>query len=461
MAIVVESKTGPLMQRLLKERILLLDGAMGTMIQAEKLSEADFRGEQFANHPCDLQGCNDLLCVTQPQIIENIHCQFLKAGSDIIETNSFNSTSISLADYQLESEVHAINTAAAQVARRAVDRFNALTPEKPRFVAGSLGPTNRTASMSPDVNNPGFRAVTFDQLVESYTEEIDGLIEGGVDLLLPETTFDTLNLKACLFAIETYFEEHGIDLPVMVSATITDASGRTLSGQTLAAFWNSVSHARLLSVGLNCALGPAQMRPFVEELSQFSNIAVSCHPNAGLPNEFGEYDESPEYMAKVLRDFAENGWVNIVGGCCGTTPEHIRVIGEAIEKLQPRECPLLPKLSRFSGLEPFEIRPESNFTMIGERTNVTGSRRFARLIKEEKYEEALSVARQQVENGANVIDVNMDEGLLDSEKVMATFLNLIASEPEISRVPIMVDSSKWSVIEAGLKCVQGKAIEFH
>ena len=458
MSATVQMTTQQRLEHLLADRILLLDGAMGTMIQQHPLDEASFRGERFADHPTDLKGCNDLLSLTQPHIIEEIHRQFLKAGCDILETNTFNSTSISMADYQLESEVYAINKASAEIARKVADEFTALTPDKPRFVAGSLGPTNRTASMSPDVNDPGFRAVDFDDLVESYTEQIAGLVDGGVDILLPETTFDTLNLKACLFAIDAYFEQHGITLPVMISVTITDASGRTLSGQTLTAFWNSVSHANVLSVGLNCALGPDQMRPYVEEMSRITEIAVSCHPNAGLPNEFGEYDETPEQMADILRDFAESGWVNIVGGCCGSTPEHLRAIAEAIKDVPPRRRPTVANYSRFSGLEQYEIRPESTFTMVGERTNVTGSRRFARLIREEDYEAALSVARQQVESGANLLDVNMDEGLLDSEKVMVTFLNLIASEPEIARVPIMIDSSKWSVIEAGLKCVQGKAV---
>jgi len=442
----------------LSERILVLDGAMGTMIQARRLDESDFRGAQFADHPCDLMGCNDLLCLTQPEIIEDIHRLFLEAGADILETNTFNSTSISLADYQLQSHVYAINKAGAEIARRAADRISAKTPERPRFVAGSIGPTNRTASMSSDVNNPGFRAVTFDELVATYSEQISGLVDGGVDILMPETTFDTLNLKAGLFAIESFFEEHQMRLPVMISVTITDASGRTLSGQTLEAFWNSVSHANAMSVGINCALGGETMRPYVEELSNICSAFVSCHPNAGLPNEFGEYDETPEQTAQILREFTENGWINIIGGCCGTTPDHIRAIAEAVKDLPPRTRPRLPRLSRFSGLEPFAIHPDSTFVMIGERTNVTGSRRFARLITDEKYEEAIRVARQQVEDGANLIDVNMDEGLLDSEQIMTTFLNLIAAEPDIARVPIVIDSSKWSVIEAGLKCVQGKAI---
>ena len=445
------------LERLLSSRLLVLDGAMGTMIQSRQLGERDFRGRQFADHPMDLKGCNDLLCVTQPAVIAEIHSQFLDAGADILETNTFNSTSISLADYQLASEVFAINRAAAQIARKEADAFTAATPEKPRFVAGSMGPTNRTASMSADVNNPAHRAVTFDDLVAAYTDQITGLVDGGVDFLLAETTFDTLNLKACLFAMDRYFEDHGISLPVMISVTIADASGRTLSGQTLDAFWTSVSHANPLSVGINCSLGGEMMRPYVEELSDICSAFVSCHPNAGLPNEFGRYDEAPDRTAAVLREFAQNGWVNIVGGCCGTTPDHIRAIAKAVDGLPARKRPTLPQYSAYSGLERFVIRPESTFVMVGERTNVAGSRRFARLIREGHYEEAVSIARQQIENGANLIDVNMDEALLDGEKEMTTFLNLIAAEPEIARVPVMIDSSKWSVLEAGLKCVQGKA----
>jgi len=453
-----QQTTRQVLEKILDERILVLDGAMGTMIQDENLTEADFRGTRFADHPCDLKGCNDLLCLTKPELIYDIHRKFFLAGADIVETNTFNSTSISMADYQLESVVYDLNRAAAELARKAADEISALQPDKPRFVAGSIGPTNRTASMSPDVNNPGFRAVSFDELVETYTEEISGLIDGGVDVLMPETTFDTLNLKACLFAIESYFEEHNVRLPVMISVTITDASGRTLSGQTVEAFWNSVAHANILSVGINCALGAEEMRGYVEELARVSPCYFSCHPNAGLPNEFGEYDDTPEHMAAVLKEFAASGWLNIVGGCCGTTPEHISAISEAVADEKPRERVSAVSASRLSGLEPLTISPESNFIMVGERTNVTGSRKFARLIREEKYDEALHVARQQVENGANIIDVNMDEGLLDSEKEMETFLHLIASEPDIARVPIMIDSSKFSVIERGLKCVQGKAI---
>ncbi len=446
------------LEELLLTRILVLDGAMGTMIQQHQLEEADFRGTQFANHPKELRGCNDLLSLTRPDIIEDIHRQYFEAGADIVETNTFNSTSISMAEYQLESAVTAINRAAAQIARRVADEFTERNPDKPRFVAGSIGPTSRAASLSPDVNDPGFRAVTFDQLVASYREQVEALIDGGVDILFPETTFDTLNLKACLFAISQFFDDRGITLPVMISATITDASGRTLSGQTVEAFWNSVSHFPALSVGLNCALGADRMRPYVEELARIAPCFVSCHPNAGLPNEFGGYDETPEHMRRLLCEFAENGWLNIVGGCCGTTPAHIRVIADAVQDLPPRPRPRVAHYSRFSGLEPLTLRPDSNFVIVGERTNVTGSKKFARLVRSGDYDAALEVARDQVASGANVLDINMDEALLDGEKAMATFLNLIAAEPDIARVPVMIDSSKWSVIEAGLKCVQGKSI---
>ncbi|MBM4124831.1 MAG: methionine synthase, partial [Nitrospira sp.] len=403
-------------------------------------------------------GCNDLLCITQPAIVEGVHCRFLEAGADIIETNTFNSTSISLADYKLESLAYDLNLAGATVARKAVEAVMAKDPSRPRFVAGAMGPTNRTASMSPDVNNPAFRAVSYDQLVEAYTEQVRGLMDGGVDLILAETVFDTLNLKAALFAIDQYFEAQGRSVPVMVSVTITDRSGRTLSGQTVEAFWNSISHMALLSVGINCALGAKEMRPYIEELASIAPVYISCYPNAGLPNAFGGFDETPDIMGEDLRDFASNGWLNIVGGCCGTTPAHIKAIAEAVRDLPPH-VPAAPEpYTRLSGLEPLTIRPESNFINIGERTNVTGSPAFAKLILSGDYEGALSVARQQVEGGAQIIDVNMDEGLLDSVQAMTTFLHLIASEPDISRVPIMIDSSKWSVIEAGLKCVQGKPI---
>jgi 5-methyltetrahydrofolate--homocysteine methyltransferase len=446
------------LEELLLTRILVLDGAMGTMIQQHQLEERDFRGTQFADHPKELRGCNDLLCLTRPDIIEDIHRQYFEAGADIVETNTFNAQSISMAEYRLESVVTAINRAAAQIARRVADEFTDRNPDKPRFVAGSIGPTSRAASLSPDVNDPGYRAVTFDQLVAAYREQVEGLIDGSVDILFPETTFDTLNLKACLFGISQVFDDRGITLPVMISATITDASGRTLSGQTVEAFWNSVAHFPALSVGLNCALGPDRMRPYLEELSQIAPCFVSCHPNAGLPNEFGGYDETPEHMGRLLLEFAENGWLNIVGGCCGTTPAHIRVIADGVQELPPRVRPRIAHYSRFSGLEPLTLRPDSNFVMVGERTNVTGSKKFSRLIRSGEYDAALEVAREQVANGANVLDINMDEALLDGEKAMTTFLNLIAAEPDIARLPVMIDSSKWSVIEAGLKCVQGKSI---
>ena len=448
--------TADKLKDLLSQRILVIDGAMGTMIQALKLDEAAFRGAQFKNHPRPLKGCNDLLVLTRPEAIENIHKQFLDAGADIIESNSFNSNAISMADYALESEVYAINLAAAKVARRAAER--ASTPEKPRFVAGAIGPTNRTASLSPDVNNPAFRATTFDELVAAYTEQVRGLVDGGVDLLLPETTFDTLNLKACLFAIEKFFTDKNIRLPVFASVTITDRSGRTLSGQTLEAFLTSVAHFDLAAVGLNCALGPEQMVPFVAEMARLSPLPVFAYPNAGLPNEFGAYDMGPEEFAKYFFEWAREGWLNLAGGCCGTTPEHIAAVARAVEGVEPRVPPERDGYTRLSGLENLTIRPDSNFIMIGERTNVAGSRRFARLIREEKYEDALAVAREQVEGGANILDVNMDEGMLDSANAMATFLNHIAANPEISRIPIMIDSSNFDVIEAGLKCVQGKSV---
>ncbi|RIK81056.1 MAG: methionine synthase [Planctomycetota bacterium] len=443
---------------LLEQRILLLDGAMGTMIQPLRFTEEQYRGKEFANHRHDLKGCNDLLVITQPDAIINIHREYLEAGADIVETNTFNAQAISMADYGLEGHIRAINLAAVECAKKAIAAVAPQTPDRPRFIAGSIGPANRTASISPDVNDPAFRNVTFDELVAAYYEQVDALIEGGVDLLLAETSFDTLNLKACLFAIEKCFEDRGTRLPVMASVTITDRSGRTLSGQTLEAFWVSISHADLLSVGINCAFGPDLMRPYVEELSGIAPVFISCHPNAGLPNEFGGYDLSPAEMAAILAEFADNGWLNIVGGCCGTTPAHIRAIGAAIRDKPPRIRPTPPKYTRLSGLEPLALRPDSNFLMIGERTNVTGSKAFARMIREERYDDALAVARGQVEAGANVIDINMDEGLLDSEAAMTRFLNLIASEPDICRVPVMIDSSKWSVIEPGLKCVQGKSI---
>lgn len=443
---------------LLEQKILILDGGMGTMLQSYKLSEADFRGERFANHPCDVKGNNDLLSLTQPQIIRDIHRAYFEAGADIVETNTFNGTSIAMADYQMEDLVYELNKVSAQLAREVADEFTASNPDKPRFVTGVLGPTNRTASISPDVNNPGFRNVSFDQLVEAYLEAIRGLVDGGSDLLLVETVFDTLNAKAAVFAIEQYFEQHDVHLPVMISGTITDASGRTLSGQTAEAFWNSLSHVQPISIGLNCALGAEQLRQYVEELSNISTSYVSAHPNAGLPNEFGEYDESPEAMAIHIKEWAQAGFLNIIGGCCGTTPAHIKAIAEAVEGVKPRDPVENKHYCRLSGLEPLTITPESLFVNIGERTNVTGSLRFAKLIKEGDYDTALEVARQQVENGAQIIDINMDEGMLDSQDAMVTFLNLVAAEPDISRVPIMIDSSKWEIIEAGLKCIQGKGI---
>ncbi|MBM4132311.1 MAG: methionine synthase [Nitrospira sp.] len=446
------------LRQIMQRRIAVIDGAMGTMIQTQKLDEAAFRGRQFAAHTHDLKGCNDLLCITQPEIVAGIHRQFLEAGADIIETNTFNSTSISMADYKLESLAYDLNLAGARVARRAVETVMEKTPDRPRFVAGAVGPTNRTASMSPDVNNAAFRAVTYDQLVAAYAEQVRGLMDGGVDLLLCETVFDTLNLKAALFAIDQYFEQADRRVPVMVSVTITDRSGRTLSGQTVEAFWNSIAHMPLLSVGINCALGAKEMRPYIEELARIATVLISCYPNAGLPNAFGGFDETPQIMGADLRDFALQGWVNIVGGCCGTTPAHIQAIAEAVRDLPPH-VPAKPEpYTRLSGLEPLTIRPDMNFINIGERANVTGSPQFSKLILGGQYEEALNVARQQVEGGAQIVDVNMDEGMLDSKAVMEKFLHLIASEPDIARVPIMIDSSKWSVIEAGLKCVQGKAV---
>ena len=482
---------------LLKDRILVLDGAMGTMIQRYQLTEADYRGERFADWPHDLKGNNDLLSLTRPDIIKEIHRQYLEAGSDIIETNTFSSTSIAMADYHMEALAYELNYESARIAKEVADEFTRRNPDKPRFVAGAMGPTNRTASLSPDVNNPGFRAISFDELVEAYYEQVAGLVEGGADILLVETIFDTLNAKAALFAIDKYFAEGGgqraegnasalysppsaprplpaapiqltskgkefstppSPLPIMVSGTITDASGRTLSGQTTEAFLYSVSHLPLLSIGLNCALGAEPMRPYVQTLAKEAPFFTSAYPNAGLPNEFGEYDETPERMAVQMEDFIRSGFVNIVGGCCGSTPDHIRAIADVAAQYPPRPLPGTEPYQKLSGLEPLKITEQTNFVNIGERTNVTGSKAFARMIKSGDYDAALSVARQQVENGAQVIDVNMDEGMLDSVEAMTTFLHLIAAEPDIARVPIMIDSSKWEVIEAGLKCVQGKAI---
>jgi 5-methyltetrahydrofolate--homocysteine methyltransferase len=446
------------LRQILDQRIAILDGAMGTMIQAHRLGEADYRGQEFAHHPKELRLNSDVLNITQPQIIESIHCQYLEAGADIIETNTFNGNAISLAEYGLQDHVYDLNVAGAKLAKSAAEKFMAVHPERRCFVAGSLGPASRSASVSQDVGNPAGRSVTFDQLRAAYYEQARGLADGGADLLLVETIFDTLNGKAALFAIDQLFEESGRRLPVMVSVTIVDQSGRNLSGQTTEAFWISVSHFPMLSVGINCALGAKQMRPYIEELSQVAPVYISCYPNAGLPNAFGGFDETPERMAADLREFAANGWLNIVGSCCGSTPAHTKAIAEAVRGLKPHVLSQPERYTRFSGLESLVIRPDTNFVNIGERTNVTGSPKFAKLILNGQYEEALAVARQQVEGGAQIIDVNMDEGMLDSEQAMTTFLNYVGSEPDIARVPIMIDSSKWSVIEAGLKCIQGKGI---
>ena len=446
------------LEALLKDRILVIDGAMGTMIQQYKLTEKDYRGTRFANHAYDIQGNNEILVFTQPHIIEAIHRAYLEAGADILETNTFGATKIAQADYHLEHVAYEMNLQAAKIARKVADEFNLITPDKPRFVAGAIGPTNKTASLSPDVNNPGFRGVTFDELKEAYYEQAKGLMDGGCDALMVETIFDTLNAKAALFAIEELFEEVGDRLPVMISGTITDASGRTLSGQTVSAFWASINHIPILSVGLNCALGATEMRPYLQELSEIANCYISAYPNAGLPNEFGEYDQGASEMQQYIKEFASSGFVNIVGGCCGTTPDHIKAMAEGVKGISPRNIPEPKHFTTLSGLEPLIIRPETNFVNIGERTNVTGSKQFARLIRDKNYSEALKVAQQQVEGGAQIIDVNMDEGLLDSEQAMVEFLNLVMSEPDIAKLPIMIDSSKFSVIEAGLKCVQGKCI---
>src|SRR5687767_5256324 len=449
--------------RLLAKRILVLDGAMGTMVQRRKLSEADSRGQRFASHPRDLKGNNDVLVLTRPDVIADIHAEYCAAGADIIETNTFSSTAVSQADYGLEAIAYELNLEAAKLARRVADEWTAKTPHQPRFVAGSLGPTTKTLSISPDVNNPAFRAITFDEMRDAFKDQARGLIDGGSDVLLVETQIDTLNAKAALVAIDEVFEEKGVRLPLMVSATLTDRSGRTLSGQTLDAFYLSIEHCRPFSVGLNCALGAREMRPYLAELSRAVDGYVSCYPNAGLPNAFGQYDEKPEETASLVKEFAESGFVNIIGGCCGTTPDHIRLIAESVKTLPPRKSSafgLQPsaRFTRLSGLEPLVIREDSNFQMIGERTNVTGSKKFERLVKARDWAGAATVAIDQVRGGANIVDVNMDEGMLDSEACMTEFLNYIATEPEIARVPVMVDSSKWSVIEAGLKCVQGKSV---
>ncbi len=442
----------------LRERILVLDGATGTMLQAYDLSESDFRGDRYADHELPLMGAGDVLCLTRPDIIEEVHRAYLEAGADLIETNTFNAQAISLEDYGLSDEVYEMNRAAAEIARKAADEFTAADPGKPRWVCGSIGPTNRTCSISPEVADPAFRNITFEALAAAYRVQAQGLLDGGADLLLVETVFDSLNAKAALFALTGLRAETGHPVPIMVSGTITDASGRTLSGQTPEAFYNSVRHAGLLSVGLNCALGAEQLRPHVEELARVAELPVSCHPNAGLPNAFGEYEETADVTSGIIREFAESGLVNIVGGCCGTTPEHVEAIADAVAGLAPRDVPRAPPRLRLSGLEPLELGPESLFANIGERTNVTGSKRFRRLITDDQYEEALGVARDQVTGGAQMLDVNMDEGLLDSADAMTRFLNLIASEPDISRIPIVIDSSDWDVIEAGLRCVQGKSI---
>lgn len=446
------------LETLLKDRILIIDGAMGTMIQRHKLDEKAFRGKRFANFEHDVKGNNDLLSITQPGIIQDIHTAYLEAGADIIETNTFCGTAIALADYHMQDLAYELNYESARLAKSACVAKTQKNPDKPRFAAGILGPTNRTASISPDVNDPGFRNIHFDQLVTAYTDALKGLMDGGVDCLIVETVFDTLNCKAALFAIEHYFEVTNKRVPIMISGTITDASGRTLSGQTPTAFWYSVKHVNPLSIGLNCALGAREMRAHIEELSQIANTHISAHPNAGLPNALGDYDETPAMMAETLDEFAQSGFLNIVGGCCGTTPAHIEAIAMAMKKHQPRQIPNIAPACRLSGLEPLVIDDNSLFVNVGERTNVTGSAKFAKLIREENFIAALEVAKDQVDNGAQIIDINMDEGLIDAERVMPTYLNLIASEPDISRVPIMLDSSKWSVIEAGLKCIQGKGV---
>ncbi|MCG8696700.1 MAG: methionine synthase, partial [Bacteroidales bacterium] len=443
---------------ILKKRIMVLDGAMGSLIQEYKLEEEDYRGTRFVDFDQDIKGNNEVLSLTQPGIIREIHEKYLEAGSDLIETNTFNANRISQADYAMEELSYEMNVESAKIAKEATLKYTEKTPGKPRFVVGTLGPTNKTTSLSPDVNDPGYRAITFDEVAEAYAEQTRGLIDGGSDILMVETIFDTLNAKAALFAIETVFEEKSVNLPIMVSGTVTDASGRTLSGQTVEAFLNSVSHLNLLSIGLSCSLGADDLKPYIEELSKHSEFYISAHPNAGLPNQFGGYDESPEQMGEVVSTFLSDGYVNIIGGCCGTTPAHINQFAKIAQEYEARQIPQIPKQTKLSGLEPLTISSEKNFINIGERTNVAGSRKFARLIKEEQYEEALSVARDQVEGGAQVIDICMDDAMIEAESAMVRFLNLVASEPDISRVPVMIDSSKWSVIEAGLKCVQGKSI---
>ena len=448
----------PDIREILKHRVMVLDGAMGSLIQEYRLEENDFRGEMFKGHPSDLKGNNDLLSLTRPEVIAEIHRQYLEAGADILSTNTFNATRISQADYSMEARVYEMNKASASIAAHLADEYTTANPDKPRYVAGAIGPTNKTLSLSPDVNDPGYRAVTFDEIKSAYREQVEGLLDGGADLLLVETIFDTLNAKAAIYAIEEVLESRGKTIPVMISGTITDASGRTLSGQTLEAFLHSVTHIDLLSIGLNCSLGASELRPYVKELSQKAPFYVSAHPNAGLPNQFGKYDETPLIMGQHIRDYLDHQYVNIIGGCCGTTPDHIREFARMAQTASPHKIVPQDHLTRFTGLEPVTLTPESNFMNIGERCNVSGSRKFARLIRDGKYEEALSVARDQVENGAQAIDVNLDDAMLDAEKEMVTFLNLMMAEPDIAKLPIMIDSSKWSVIEAGLKCVQGKAI---
>ncbi|MCB0351826.1 MAG: homocysteine S-methyltransferase family protein, partial [Bdellovibrionales bacterium] len=457
----MSSRSFEKIKNLLNKKILFIDGAMGTMVQQYKLTEADFRGERFKDHKSDLKGNNDLLCLTCPDVIRKIHFDYFEAGADIAETNTFSSTSIAQADYGLEKYVYELNKRAVELAREAANKVMAADPSRECFVAGAIGPTNKTLSLSPDVNNPGYRAITFDEMKASYSEQIEGLIDGGADLLLIETIFDTLNAKSVFVAVDEVFKKKNVQLPIMVSVTITDQSGRTLSGQTLEAFWYSVRHVKPLVVGINCALGAKEMRPYIEQLSRIADTYVSCYPNAGLPNPLAPtgYDETPEMLASVVREFAESGLVNILGGCCGTTPAHIRAVVEATKNITPRKVPLRKAMSVYSGLETFKIENTfAPFVMVGERTNVTGSPKFAALIKSGDLDAALAVARSQVENGANIIDINFDEGMLDSEKLMAQFLNLVSAEPDICRVPIMIDSSKWSVIESGLKSVQGKCI---
>ena len=446
------------LEGLVRERILILDGAMGTMIQQYNLTEEDFRGERFAQIPGQLKGNNDILCLTRPDVIRDIHRKYLAAGADIIETNTFSSTSVSMADYHVQDYVREINLAAVKLAREVADEFTALTPDKPRFVAGSVGPTNKTCSMSPDVNNPAFRALTYDELVIAYCEQMEAMLEAGVDALLIETIFDTLNAKAAIYAAKQAMNVAGIRVPLMLSVTVSDIAGRTLSGQTLDAFLASVQHADIFSIGLNCSFGARQLKPFLEQLAARAPYYVSAYPNAGLPNSLGTYDQTPAEMAAEIKEYIHEGLVNIVGGCCGTTDEYIAAYSSLIDGVVPRIPVGKPDCLWLSGLELLEVRPENNFVNVGERCNVAGSRKFLRLINEKKYDEALSIARQQVEDGAQVIDINMDDGLLDAEQEMTTFLHLIASEPEIARVPVMIDSSKWDVIVAGLKCVQGKSI---